>query len=121
VKRSHCAFIALILALLATAVAGQQPQKGDPAAPASQADATPSRGVPVRVQLVVARYKGDKKITSLPYTMSAATGQMARLFDDQYARSEGWRDGSDHLRGRSNYGRDSESGCNIDGNEVAER
>ena len=77
-NRPLFAFITFIFALGVPAIAGQQPQKAEPA-PAAQADTSASRGVPVRVQFVVARYKGDKKITSLPYTLSAATGQMARL------------------------------------------
>jgi len=50
----------LILAIGATAV-GQNPGQNSP----------PSKPlVPVKVQVVIARYEGDKKVSSLPYTMS---------------------------------------------------
>jgi hypothetical protein len=35
-----------------------------------QPPATSSRQIPLRVQLVVARYRADKKVSSLPYTLS---------------------------------------------------
>ena len=57
--------VALVLAIAITAMA-QNPQ--------------PKAMVPLKVQVVIARYEGDKKVSSLPYTMSVtANGDPVRL------------------------------------------
>jgi hypothetical protein len=53
-----------------------------PARAQEKAEPTPSRKntTPIRVQLVFARYAGDKKISSMPYALSlGAPGRPARL------------------------------------------
>lgn len=75
-KHPLCTLVAIALLMATPATAGQQAQKPEPLpTPSTQKP----EGVPLRVQLVLAKYKGDKKTTSLPYAMSATTGQVARL------------------------------------------
>ena len=58
-------------------VTAQQAQKPEPSPPPQASSGQPT--IPVRVQLVISKYKADKKITSLPYTISTALGRNARL------------------------------------------
>ena len=61
--------LALVLACLATGpVHAQTPVPGPippPAAPSSDVGITP-----LRIQVVIARYQGEKRVSSLPYTLS---------------------------------------------------
>ena len=74
--RQHALTAIVILATIAS-ITAQQAQKPDPSPPPQNASASPT--VPLRVQLVISKYKADKKITSLPYTISTAVGRLARL------------------------------------------
>ena len=69
-----------VIALLFTAVSAsaQQAQKPEPP-PAPTTSAPSGPVVPLRVQLVISKSKDDKKITSLPYTISTAAGRNSRL------------------------------------------
>lgn len=71
--------LAAALAVFATVVSvtAQQAQKPDASPQPQNTSASPP--VPLRVQLVISKYKGEKKITSLPYTISTAVGRPARL------------------------------------------
>jgi hypothetical protein len=57
----------------------------EPAAPSKQADKTPNaiksgNIVPLRLQVIISKYQGDKKTSSLPYSISVNTdNQMVRL------------------------------------------
>ena len=59
--------------------AQNQPEKeqAQPTAPKSSAPpaAREPRVVPLKLQVVLSKYQGEKKISSLPYTLSLATGQ----------------------------------------------
>lgn len=60
---------AVAVSFLVVSAAVAQAQTQAPAAPPKIAG-DPNRVLPVRVQVVVARYQGDKRISSMPYTMS---------------------------------------------------
>lgn len=61
----------LIMATAVSVLAQNTPQPGPP---------QPKPMVPVKVQVVIARYEGDKKVSSLPYTMSVtANGDRVSL------------------------------------------
>jgi len=62
VNRSILSFIAAAAFATGMPLAAQQKPEAAPRAAAEQ--------IPLRVQLVVARYQGDKKISSIPYTLS---------------------------------------------------
>jgi hypothetical protein len=60
--------LALVFAVaLASTVRAQTPDK----APAAAANARPANPtIPLKVQIVISRYQGEKKVSSLPYTLS---------------------------------------------------
>ena len=74
--RQHVLAAILVFATVMS-VTAQQAQKPEPTPPPQAAGAPPT--IPVRVQLVISKYKAEKKITSLPYTISTALGRNARL------------------------------------------
>jgi type II secretory pathway component GspD/PulD (secretin) len=74
--RQHVLTAIGIFAAVAS-IAAEQAQKPEPSPPPQNVSA--SSTVPLRVQLVISKYKGDKKVTSLPYTISTAVGRPARL------------------------------------------
>lgn len=61
--------LALAAALASTAVRAQD----KPTAPAA-AKPAPTPTVPLKVQIVISRYQGEKKISSMPYTLSVNAG-----------------------------------------------
>jgi len=62
--------IALALAIVSSAATARaQDKPADASAPI----------VPLKLQVVISRYDGDKKISSMPYTMSANAGRLATL------------------------------------------
>lgn len=66
--------VVAVLMVAAPAVLAQQPPAG---AKPEEAKATPAaRGdiAPLRLQLTISRYQGDKKISSLPYSLSVSIG-----------------------------------------------
>jgi hypothetical protein len=77
VKHSLCAFVALIAVAAAQPAVAQQPQK--PESAPQKPTATTLMASIVRVQLVLSKYKGEKKISSLPYTLSAAIDRRSQL------------------------------------------
>jgi hypothetical protein len=60
---------AVAVFFLAVSAAVAQGETQTPSTPPKIAG-DPNRVLPVRVQVVVARYQGDKRISSMPYTMS---------------------------------------------------
>src|SRR5262245_17228871 len=61
-------------------VSTQEKDKDKPPAPAApKAATTPVPVVPLKVQIQMTRYQGDKKISSMPYTLSMLTGIAANL------------------------------------------
>jgi hypothetical protein len=66
---------ALIVSTITTAVAQEQtagaPQEKPAPAPSQTSGA---RQVPLKIQFVVSRYQGDKRISSLPYTLGVLAG-----------------------------------------------
>jgi type II/III secretion system protein len=74
----HHALAAIVVFAAVMRLSAQQAQKPEPSAPPPQA-AGAQAAIPLRVQLVIAKYKADKKVASLPYTISTAVGQRARL------------------------------------------
>jgi Bacterial type II and III secretion system protein len=73
--RQHALGAIVVFATVVTAAA-QPAQKPEPAAPPQNSTAPT---VPLRVQLVISKYKGEQKVTSLPYTISTAVGRDSRL------------------------------------------
>jgi type II secretory pathway component GspD/PulD (secretin) len=57
-------------------VSAQDKEKEKPPAPAA---AKAPAAVPLRVQIQIARYQGEKKISSMPYTLSVLSGTRANL------------------------------------------
>jgi hypothetical protein len=83
IRRQMAGPIVLFFALQTVAHA-QDPATQKPAPtskPASATASNPSRSlVPIRLQFVVSKYQGEKKISSLPYSMSLnANGPAVRL------------------------------------------
>jgi type II/III secretion system protein len=73
-KRSRLTVIAAAIALASAGRAHGQtvPIPNDPAANAQTA-------TPLKVQVVISRYDGEKKISSMPYTLSVNAGRMATI------------------------------------------
>src|SRR5262249_30715465 len=67
------AFALASTALVSTQENGKEKQAA--AAPARVAPPT----IPLKIQIVIARYQGDKKISSMPYNLSVITGRPANL------------------------------------------
>ena len=63
---SACTLLASFVAATGTVAVAQTPAAG-----------TTARPIPVQVQVVISRYRNDKKISSLPYALSARVGQGA--------------------------------------------
>lgn len=66
---------------LLISVAGAQSVHAQAPAPSAQMPSESPRVLPMRIQVVIARYQGDKRVSSLPYTMSvnAAAGGHAQI------------------------------------------
>ena len=63
-----------VLALVATLTSTAARAQDKPAAAPVAAKPTPPPTVPLRVQIVISRYQGEKKISSMPYTLSVNAG-----------------------------------------------
>jgi len=73
----HLQTIALVFAFaLASSVIVRSQEK--PAAPAA-AKPAPAAAMPLKVQIVVSRFQGEKKLSSLPYSLSVNAGSRATL------------------------------------------
>jgi hypothetical protein len=71
--------IALVFAFaLASSVIVRSQEKPAPAAPKPAAVA-PAPAIPLKVQVLVSRFQGEKKLSSLPYTLSVNAGSRATL------------------------------------------
>jgi type II secretory pathway component GspD/PulD (secretin) len=70
------AIASLLLALTTTVTAGTQDQD-KPKAPtaAPKESAASASNTPLKVQVVIGRYQGEKKISSMPYTLTLSTQQ----------------------------------------------
>jgi len=68
--KSHIAIAAVLVAALAAPVAAQEQRPA--------ATATAAAPVTIKVQLVLARYQGEKKIASLPYTLNIVPDERNR-------------------------------------------
>jgi hypothetical protein len=76
----HAPALAMTIALAVTAgvARAQQPAAPTAAAPAATAPSAPPKEQPVlKVQVVISRYQGDKKISSQPYTLSVTPNARA--------------------------------------------
>ena len=72
----HLQTIALVFAFaLASSVIVRSQEKPAPAAPKP----APAAVTPLKVQVVVSRFQGEKKLSSLPYTLSVNAGSRATL------------------------------------------
>jgi type II/III secretion system protein len=68
------------LALASTAVAStQEKEKVPPAAPQRALMPTPLNVTPLKVQVVIGRYQGEKKLSSMPYTLTMNANNHANL------------------------------------------
>lgn len=70
-KRLIPCLVAATIALMTVPAAAQE----KPAAPVEKPQRVSGEQVPLRVQVVVSRFQGEKKISSTPYTLSVVTGQ----------------------------------------------
>lgn len=77
-KMLRISAMALAMVFVMGMVAGAQdkPAAGGQDKPAASAPPAPPRvpQVPLRIQVVLSRYQGEKKISSVPYTLSVTTG-----------------------------------------------
>jgi Bacterial type II and III secretion system protein len=71
------AFALASTALVSSQEKQQEKPQEKPPAPAAAKPSTPV--VPLKIQIVIARYQGEKKISSMPHTMSVLTGNPATL------------------------------------------
>jgi hypothetical protein len=60
--------LAFAFALASTAIA--QTREKTATAPAAKAAASSMKQLPIKVQIIISRYQGEKKISSMPYTLS---------------------------------------------------
>jgi hypothetical protein len=73
-RRSLFPFALAVLAAVPGSVWAQETPKPDGSKKESSAERRGPQGVNLRVQLVISRYQGDKKLASLPYTFVVTTG-----------------------------------------------
>jgi hypothetical protein len=76
IKHLQTLALGFAVALGATALVSTQEKEKTPP-PATAKPAPPS--APLKIQIVIARYQGEKKLSSMPYTMSVITGRGANL------------------------------------------
>jgi Flp pilus assembly secretin CpaC len=72
-KHLQALALVFVFALPSTAIVRAQ-DKDKPAAPAPKPAATP-----LRIQVVISRYQGEKKISSLPYNLTTNAGNRATI------------------------------------------
>jgi hypothetical protein len=81
--RTVAPILAFVIAAGATPLAQEKPQTPPPREKPSAASARPSESprptIPLRVQIVLSRFKGDKKIASFPYTLSLTSNDRTNL------------------------------------------
>jgi type II secretory pathway component GspD/PulD (secretin) len=70
--------LVFVFALASTAIVDTQEKEKAPA-PAPKAAVTPVNVTPLKVQVVIARYQGEKKISSMPYALTMNAGNRANL------------------------------------------
>jgi hypothetical protein len=74
----HAPALAMTIALAVTAGVARAQQPAAPTAAAPAAPSAPLKEQPVlKVQVVISRYQGDKKISSQPYTLSVTPNARA--------------------------------------------
>jgi hypothetical protein len=71
-KQLQALAFVFVFALASTAIASTQ-EKEKPASPPASAAASPPV-VPLKVQITIGRFQGEKRLSSVPYTLSANTG-----------------------------------------------
>jgi hypothetical protein len=74
IRRIPLSLAAAALIVASGLAFAQEPPKPDTGSKAPAADRRGPNGVNLRVQLVISRYQGDKKLASLPYTFVVTTG-----------------------------------------------
>lgn len=62
--------LSIIAGLVLAVAAGASLHAQDAPAPAAQRNPQPTISEPLKVQVVITRFQGDKKVASLPYTLS---------------------------------------------------
>jgi type II secretory pathway component GspD/PulD (secretin) len=70
--------LAFVCVVALASTAGQAQEKA-PAPAAATRSGTPINATPLKVQVVIARYQGEKKISSLPYTLTMNANNHASL------------------------------------------
>jgi len=70
--------LVFVFGLASTAIVDTQEKEKAPAQ-APKAAVTPVNATPLKVQVVIARYQGEKKISSMPYTLTMNAGNRANL------------------------------------------
>jgi type II/III secretion system protein len=80
IKQQQTLAFVFVFALASTAlVRTQEKDKTPPPAPAPKAAAAPATFTPLKVQVVIARYQADKKLSSMPYTLTMNGGNHANI------------------------------------------
>jgi hypothetical protein len=74
IRRMLLSLAVAALVVVPGLVLAQEPAKPDTGSKAPAAERRGPHGVNLRVQLVISRYQGDKKLASLPYTFVVTTG-----------------------------------------------
>jgi Bacterial type II and III secretion system protein len=76
-----CTVAALLMAAVIVPVAAQDPPVGLPAPAPTRPGAAAPPSLPLQVQIVIARYLNDKRVSSLPFSlsMSSAPGNKANV------------------------------------------
>ena len=70
--------LAFVCVVALASTAGQAQEKA-PASAAATRSGTPINATPLKVQVVIGRYQGEKKISSLPYTLTMNANNHASL------------------------------------------
>jgi Bacterial type II and III secretion system protein len=70
--------LVFVFALASTAIAATQERDKEKPAP-SAPKAAPAVVTPLKAQIVIARYQGEKKISSMPYTLTVNAGGHSNL------------------------------------------
>jgi len=77
-KQLQTLAFAFVFALASTAIVATQ-EKEKPPAPAPKAAPSPVNATLLKVQVVIARYQGEKKLSSMPYTLTLNGNSHANL------------------------------------------
>ena len=70
---ARCCTVALLLAVVVVPAAAQEPAVALPAPTQTRPNAAAPPNLPLQVQIVIARYLNDKRVSSLPFSLSMSS------------------------------------------------